>query len=405
MSSGSPSPSSSPGRKGVMTPSRSPSMSILPDIRDEVNPALIQAKMVLERLQEAQKQRDEEKQRVMLKKKKKKKKKKISEAPQPKSAAGRDSELLLTDTVTPVERQRRISYVPLPTDEPPSSERWLVMFLSVFLLIVSVVLFVVLFGAFSREEIELRAGKQVIAAVGRSLLRGNMNGVPDRKEDEKGTEDCYTTATKVLKALSDHNITLKEEKCKFFRDSVVYLGHKVSEEGIYPTAEKIKAVRDAPEPSNITELRAYLGLLNFYGKFLRNLSTVVAPLYELLQKDHKWKWTQQCKKAFEETKEMILNSEVLAFYDVTKPIGLSCDSSAYGLGKAYSYSYHVVPNRCTATALEKVSRNPALVRELADQDGIPARQAAKMIRSRLSIVEGLHDFIHICDSPASSRDA
>lgn len=55
-------------------------------------------------------------------------------------------------------------------------------------------------------------------------------------------EDCYTTATKVLKALSDHNITLKEEKCKFFRDSVVYLGHKVSEEGIYPTAEKIKAV-------------------------------------------------------------------------------------------------------------------------------------------------------------------
>ncbi|KAL1484600.1 hypothetical protein MTO96_049980 [Rhipicephalus appendiculatus] len=75
----------------------------------------------------------------------------------------------------------------------------------------------------------------------------------------RSTEDCYTTATNVLKALGDHNITLKEEKCKFFRDSVVYLGHKVSEEGIYPTAEKIKAVRDAPEPSNITELRAYLG--------------------------------------------------------------------------------------------------------------------------------------------------
>ncbi|KAH7934445.1 hypothetical protein HPB51_029179 [Rhipicephalus microplus] len=75
MPSGSPSLSSSPGRKGViMTPPRSPSLSILPDTRDEVNPALIQAKMVLERLQEAHMQREEERKRAMLKKKKKKKK-------------------------------------------------------------------------------------------------------------------------------------------------------------------------------------------------------------------------------------------------------------------------------------------------------------------------------------------
>ncbi|KAH8036989.1 hypothetical protein HPB51_008037 [Rhipicephalus microplus] len=154
MPSGSPSPSSSPGRKGVIrTPPRSPSLSILPDIRDEVNPALIQAKMVLERLQEAHMQRKEERERAMLTRKKKKRKK-PSQAPPPKSGAGSDAaELLWTDTSTLVERERV---------EPPSSERWLVMFLSISLLIVSVFLFVVLFGIFSREELELRADKQEV---------------------------------------------------------------------------------------------------------------------------------------------------------------------------------------------------------------------------------------------------
>ncbi|KAL1448056.1 hypothetical protein MTO96_044162 [Rhipicephalus appendiculatus] len=81
------------------------------------------------------------------------------------------------------------------------------------------------------------------------------------------TEDCYNTVAKVLERLSHYNLTLKEAKCQFFRESVIYLGHKVSADGIYPTSAKIKAIQDAPEPTNLTELRAYLGLLNFYGKF------------------------------------------------------------------------------------------------------------------------------------------
>lgn len=95
-------------------------------------------------------------------------------------------------------------------------------------------------------------------------------------------------------------------ECQFFRESVIYLGHKVSADGIYPTSAKIKAIQDAPEPTNLTELRAYLGLLNFYGKFLADLATVAAPLYALLKKDQKWCWTKECKQAFETTKTMKL---------------------------------------------------------------------------------------------------
>ena len=122
---------------------------------------------------------------------------------------------------------------------------------------------------------------------------------------------------------------------------MTYLGHKVSADAIYPTSAKIKAIQDAPEPTNLTELRAYLGLLNFYGKFLEDLATVAAPLYELLKKDQKWCWTKECKQAFETTKTMICNSEILTFYDVRKPLGLSCDSSAYGLGAVI---FHEMPD-------------------------------------------------------------
>lgn len=90
---------------------------------------------------------------------------------------------------------------------------------------------------------------------------------------------CQATVGRVLQRLQKYNITLKEDKCRFFQDSVVYLGHKVSAEGIYPTDIKVKALISAPEPTNVTELRAYLGLLTFYGKFLENFATAAAPLY------------------------------------------------------------------------------------------------------------------------------
>ncbi|KAL1427931.1 hypothetical protein MTO96_003089 [Rhipicephalus appendiculatus] len=98
------------------------------------------------------------------------------------------------------------------------------------------------------------------------------------------TEACYNTVAKDLERLSHYNLSLKEAIHNFFCESVIYLGHKVSADGIYPTSAKIKAIQDAPEPMNLTELRAYLGLLNFYGKFLADLATVAAPLYELLKK-------------------------------------------------------------------------------------------------------------------------
>ena len=94
----------------------------------------------------------------------------------------------------------------------------------------------------------------------------------------------------VLKRLDEAGLKLNNEKCQFFNASVVYLGHKIDRDGLHPTDEKVRAIQDAPHPTNVKELRAWLGLLNYYGRFLCNLSTTLAPLHVLLRKETKWQW-------------------------------------------------------------------------------------------------------------------
>ena len=88
--------------------------------------------------------------------------------------------------------------------------------------------------------------------------------------------------------------------------SVEFLGYRVDGEGRHPTDEKIVAIKGAPSPKNVAELRSYLGLLNYYGNFIPNLSTLLQPLHELLRKGVKWAWTEECEKAFVRSKSELV---------------------------------------------------------------------------------------------------
>ena len=88
----------------------------------------------------------------------------------------------------------------------------------------------------------------------------------------------------VLTRLEKHGILAKWSKCEFVVPSVECLGYRVDGEGRHPTDEKIAAISEAPSPKNLAELRSYLGLLNYYGHFIANLSTLLQPLHELLRK-------------------------------------------------------------------------------------------------------------------------
>ena len=106
----------------------------------------------------------------------------------------------------------------------------------------------------------------------------------------------------VLRRLQDQGVRLHKDKCVFFASSVEYLGHT---EGLHTAKDKVRAIIEAPEPRNVQELRSFLGLLNYYGKFIPNLATMLHPLNKLLCKRTPWRWTKRCKRAFKCAKDAL----------------------------------------------------------------------------------------------------
>ena len=141
----------------------------------------------------------------------------------------------------------------------------------------------------------------------------------------------------VFVRLQKHGVRVKRKKCTFLKTSVQYLGHRIDSQGLHALDEKIKAITEAPKPKNVQELRSFLGLLNYYGRFIANLSSLIYPLNELLRQNTAWKWTQSCTRAFNVAKSKIVDSTVLVHYDPKLPIRLAGDASAYGVGAVMSH--------------------------------------------------------------------
>eukprot|EP00731_Ephydatia_muelleri_P014454 Em0008g174a len=121
--------------------------------------------------------------------------------------------------------------------------------------------------------------------------------------------------------------------------SARYLGHHISAEGISPAEDKKCAVLDAPVPQNIPQLRSFLGLVNYYGKFLHKLADTLAPLHQLLRKHEPWHWGQQQERAFAKAKSQLTSTCILTHFDPDKRLVLSCDASPYGLGAVLAHLF------------------------------------------------------------------
>ena len=141
----------------------------------------------------------------------------------------------------------------------------------------------------------------------------------------------------VLKRLDEAGLKLNNEKSEFFNASVVCLGHKINRDGLHPTDEKVRAIQDAPHPTNVKELRACLGLLNYYGNLLCNRSTTVASLHVLLRKETKWQWGKDQNDAFRAANNLLQSDSLSVHFDQDKPILLACDASPYDVGAVLSH--------------------------------------------------------------------
>uniref|UniRef100_A0A5S6QWK9 RNA-directed DNA polymerase n=1 Tax=Trichuris muris TaxID=70415 RepID=A0A5S6QWK9_TRIMR len=127
-------------------------------------------------------------------------------------------------------------------------------------------------------------------------------------------------------------LKVKPSKCKLMRREVLYLGHVVSEKGIAVDETKCEAVTGWPTPRNDHELRQFLGLASYYGRFVKGFADLASPLYELLRKENRWEWSRTRENSFQVLKEALIGAPVLTLPDWQNPFILDVDASNDCLG-------------------------------------------------------------------------
>ncbi|XP_053600427.1 uncharacterized protein K02A2.6-like [Plodia interpunctella] len=199
------------------------------------------------------------------------------------------------------------------------------------------------------------------------LMEETLRGVPscvvfldDICITGRNYKDHMANLRAAFERLQKMGLTIKLSKCTFMAEQVKYLGFIINKEGLRPDPEKLKAISGAPTPENVTQLKSFLGMLNYYGKFVPNLSDLLHPLYCLLKKGIRWDWTTDCDRSFDSAKRALLSERVLAHYEEGRPLVLAVDSSAYGLGAVLAHRYadgSERPVSCVSRTLNAAERN------------------------------------------------
>ena len=148
---------------------------------------------------------------------------------------------------------------------------------------------------------------------------------------------------------------LQLEKCLFAVSELPYLGFIVSDDGLKTSPDKVKAVLETKRPEDFQSLRAFLGLLNYYGKFIPRLASVAVPLYHLLKKEAPWRWTSSQEESWKRMKELLSSAEVLCAYNPTLPLTLSCDASPFGVTAVLAHRFPDGSERPVAYASKSLS--------------------------------------------------
>ena len=135
-----------------------------------------------------------------------------------------------------------------------------------------------------------------------------------------------------LEVLQREKFFVAKAKSKFAQKEIQYLGHVVNAQGIRPDPKKVLAVQSWPVPKNVHDVRSFLGLCNYFRKFIHQYSSIAVPLTNLTRKTVGWNWTGRCQDAFEKLKHSLAEAPLLHTPDEAKPYQVITDASDYGLG-------------------------------------------------------------------------
>lgn len=184
-----------------------------------------------------------------------------------------------------------------------------------------------MFGISCAPEIFQKILEQVLSG-----CEGCMNYIDDIIVYAANVSEHDRRLAKVMKRLSDYNITLNHDKCVYRVKSLEFLGHRLSYKGIEPAVDKVAAIKQFRAPVTAEEVRSFLGLVNYVGKFIPDLSTRTNALRELTKQGVPFDWTDEHTNAFNDLKSRMSNTAILGYYNVNDRTQVVADASPVGLG-------------------------------------------------------------------------
>ena len=183
------------------------------------------------------------------------------------------------------------------------------------------------FGINSASEQYQHEVQRVLAG-----LEGAANISDDIIIHGKGIKAHDENLDAAMKRIEESGLTLNPDKCQFRLTKLVFMGMLASEKGIGPTEARVEAVTSAREPQSASEVRSFLGLVNFSARFIPNLATVAEPLRQLTKKNVPFKFGEAERSSFNKLKELLAKCGTLAYYDPDAPTQVITDASPVGLG-------------------------------------------------------------------------
>ena len=170
-----------------------------------------------------------------------------------------------------------------------------------------------------------------------------LKGVKNISEDiivfGKTQEEHDRNLEATFARLKEKNLTLNRQKCEFNKDKLVFYGYIFGKDGISADPAKVTAIKNAPSPTNVTELRSFLGMTNY---FIPRYSTITAPLRKLTKAGVEWEWTKSQQDAFETLKQVLTSDLVMAYFDPQKESSLMVDASPVGLAAILSQEGKII---------------------------------------------------------------
>ena len=167
-------------------------------------------------------------------------------------------------------------------------------------------------------------------------IEGTVNLLDDIVVSGRTQQEHDSRVAELLRRLTYHGLVANDSKCALGVSEIEFYGHKISQAGYEPLQSNASAIREICVPTNADEISRFLGAVQFYGRFIPNLSTINAPLRQLLRKDIPFHWSEQCAQSFVQLRQCLVQAPVLTYFDPARETIVTTDASQGAIGAVLS---------------------------------------------------------------------